>query len=125
MAKADGRPAVEAWLDGVKPGLQPLVRRVDRLILKAMPKVVCAVKWGVPFYGLPGQGWIVAINSFKGHVKLLFFKGGNLKPALPAGKGRNAIDFHSDADLDQNERQVRAWIEQARQIPGWMLRNGP
>src|SRR5262245_8928567 len=80
IAEADGRPAVEAWLDRVKPEQQALVRRLDQLILEAMPDAVCAVKfrkatnpWGLPFYGLPGQGWIVSVNSFKVHVKLMFF----------------------------------------------------
>src|SRR5215831_13058578 len=85
IAEADGRPAVEAWLDRVKPEHQALVRRLDQLILEAMPDAVCAVKfrkatnpWGVPFYGLPGQGWIVSVNSFKAHVKLMFFASGGL-----------------------------------------------
>src|SRR5579859_578119 len=64
MAMADGHDAIEVWLGRVKPELQPLVRRLDQLILDAVPDAVCAVKWGVPFYGLPDQGWIVAINSF-------------------------------------------------------------
>ena len=117
MTRANGRPAVEAWLNRVKPELQPLVRRIDRLILEAMPDAVCAVKWNVPFYGLPGQGWIAALNSFKAHVKLLFFAGSALKPMPPAGKGHNAIDFHSEEDFD--EKQVKAWLQQAKKLPGW------
>ena len=119
MARAVGRPAIEEWLGRVKPGMQPLVRRMDQLIMKAMPDAVCAVKWGVPFYGLPGQGWIAAINSFKAHAKLLFFAGGKLKPRLPAGKGNNAIDFHSDEELRREEKQVKAWLQQAKKLPGW------
>src|SRR5215470_13980590 len=72
IAEGDGRAAVEAWLDRVKPEQQALVRRLDQLILEAMPDAVCAVKfrkatnpWGVPFYGLPGQGWIVSVNAVK------------------------------------------------------------
>jgi hypothetical protein len=83
------------------------------------------VKWGVPFYGLPGHGWITAINSFKAHVKLLFFKSGDLKPALPAGKGNNAIDFHSGEELRLSEKQVKAWLQQAKKLPGWNLKNFP
>ena len=106
-------------MDGVKLELQPLVRRLDQLILEAMPDVVCAVKWNVPFYGLPGQGWIAALNSFKAHVKLLFFAGNALKPMLPAGKGHNSIDFHSNEELDENKKQVKAWLRQAKKLPGW------
>ena len=119
VAKGDSRRAVEAWLDGVMPELQPLVRRLDQLILEAMPDVVCAVKWNVPFYGLPGQGWIAALNSFKAHVKLLFFAGNALKPMPPAGKGHNAIDFHSNEELDETKKQVKAWLRQAKKLPDW------
>ena len=117
--KAEGRAAIEAWLNRVKPELQPLVHRLDALIVEAMPDAVCAVKWNVPFYGLRGQGWIAAINSFKAHVKLLFFAGNALKPAPPKGKGGNAIDFHSEEELDASEKQVKAWLKQARKLPGW------
>ena len=115
--KADGRAAVKAWLGGVKPELQPLTRRIDRLVMKAMPDAVCAVKWGAAFYGLPGQGWIAGMNSFKAHVKLLLFAGRKLKPMLPEGKGHNAVDFHSADELD--EKQVNAWLKQAKKLPGW------
>jgi hypothetical protein len=113
----DGRPAVEAWVGRVKPELQPLVRRLDRLILRAMPDAVCAVKWNVPFYGLTGQGWIAAVSSFKAHVKLVLFAGSALKPLLPTGKGHNAIDFRPEERFD--EKQVMAWLNQAKTLPGW------
>jgi len=125
MAKAEGRPAVEAWLGRVKSEVQPIVLRLDQLILEAMPDALCAVKWNVPFYGLPGQGWIAAINSFKAHAKLLFFAGSALKPMLPAGKGHNAIDFHSEEELLLGEKQVKAWLQQAKKLPGWNLKSFP
>lgn len=118
MASAAGRPAVDTWLGRVKPELQPVARRLDRLIMEAMPDAVCAVKWGVPFYGRRGQGWIAAVNSFKAHVKLLFFRGGDLKPRLPAGKEHKAIDFRSEEEIDV--KQVRAWLRQAKKLPGWL-----
>lgn len=117
-SKADGRKAVEAWLARVEPELQPLARRLDQLILRTVPDVVCTIKWNVPFYGLEGQGWIASIASFKAHVKLLFFDGSKLKPKLPTGKGHNAIDFRSEEELD--EKQVKAWLLQARKLPGWL-----
>src|ERR1051326_7113933 len=119
IASAGGRKAVEAWVNNVKPELQSIARKIDKLILDAMPDAVCVVKWNVPFYGLRGQGWIVAINSFKAHVKLLFFGAADLKPKPPAGKTHNAIDFHSHEELDHHLKQVKAWLQQARELPGW------
>ena len=74
--------------------------------------------WGVPFYGLPGQGWIVSVNAFKAHVKLMFFAGSALKPLPPATVPHaRAIDLHADEELD--EKQIKAWLQQARKLPGW------
>lgn len=122
----DGRPAVEAWLTHVKPDHQSIVRRIDALILKAIPDAVCAVKfrkpsnpWGVPFYGLAGTGWIVSVNSLKAQVRLIFFAGNALKPIPPlaAPPKARAIDVSTGDELD--ERQIKAWLQQARKLPGW------
>jgi hypothetical protein len=119
--KLRGRPGVEAWLDGVEPpALRDVARRLDALVLDAMPDAVCDMKWNVPFYGRRGQGWVASLGAFKAHVKLLFFDGGDLDPKPPQGKGRNAVDFRSAADLDEHEEQVRAWLEQAKELPGWL-----
>lgn len=125
IAPSDGRPAVEAWLDHVKPEHQRVVRRIDALILKTIPDVVCAVKYrkptnplGVPFYGRTGQGWIVGLNALKAQVRLAFFAGNALKPVPPlVSRTGHAVDIGSDEELD--ERQIKAWLQQAKKLPGW------
>lgn len=125
IAPSDGRPAVEAWLDHVKPEHQRVVRRIDALILKTIPDVVCAVKYrkptnplGVPFYGRTGDGWIVGLNALKAQVRLAFFAGNTLKPIPPlAARPGRAVDIGSDEELD--ERQIKAWLQQAKKLPGW------
>jgi hypothetical protein len=125
-ANADGRHAVEVWLDHVKPEHQALVRRLDRVILEAMLGAVSVVKFrkpsnplGVPFYGLQGRGWIVSVNSLKANVRLIFFAGRALKPMppLPAPPRARAIDVHSDEDLDV--KRINEWLQQAKKFPGW------
>ena len=64
-----------------------------------------------------GYRRIAALNSFKAHVKLLFFAGRALKPVPPQGKGGKAIDYHSEEEID--EKQVKAWLRQAKKLPGW------
>jgi hypothetical protein len=132
---AAGSPGVQAWIDGVKPEHRSLVKRIDALIAKTIPGVRRAIKWrkpsqplGVPFYGLPGHGWIVAMWSFKDRVGVGFFAGTLLHPAPPvtrmAGpwnrgstvKARR-IDIQDEAEFD--EAQLHSWLEQARELPGW------
>lgn len=130
----DGAAGVQAWIAGVKPEHRPLVERIDAIIAETLPGVVRAIKWrkpsqplGVPFYGLPDQGWIAAIWSFKDRVGVGFFAGTLLHPEPPvtamAGpwnrgtvKGRR-IDIHNEAELD--EALLRSWIVQACNLPGW------
>jgi hypothetical protein len=122
----DGRPAVVAALNDIAPEQRALAKRLDRLILAALPGAVSRVKYrkpsqplGVPFYGLPQGGWIVHLNPLKARVRLTFFAGGQLKPAPPiaAPGGSRAIDIASAEELD--EKQLAAWLRQAKKLPGW------
>ena len=123
---ADGRQGVEAWLDHVSAEQQPIVRRLDRLIFEAMPDAVCAIKFrkpsnpfGVPFYGLPGGGWVTSINSLKAQVRMIFFAGRSLEPMPPfaAPPQARGIDFRSEDDVD--DKQLKSWLRQAKKLPGW------
>jgi hypothetical protein len=131
----DSVAGVQAWLNGVKPEHRSIVKRIDTLIGELIPDVRQAIKWrkasqplGVPFYGIPDQGWIVAMWSFKDRVGVGFIAGTLLDPEPPvtsmAGpwnrgttvKGRR-IDIHDESEFD--EAQLRSWISQARDLPGW------
>src|SRR4051812_50160985 len=83
----DGRPAVKAWLVGIDPAQRRLARGIDALILATLPDAGSAVKYrkpsqplGVPFYGLPGKGWVVFVNSPKGRGRGTVFAGAPPKP---------------------------------------------
>jgi hypothetical protein len=112
-----------------------IAKRVDALIAKTIPGVRRAIKWrkpsqplGVPFYGLPDQGWIVAMWSFKDSLGVGFIAGTLLDPEPPVAKmagtwnrGSMAkarrIDIPNESEFD--ESQMRSWLEQARELPGW------
>jgi hypothetical protein len=116
---------VTAWLNGIPAEQRRLARRLDALVVQAMPGAVQAIKYrkpsaplGVPFYGLPETGWILHVNELKGRVRLTFLAGGKLKPMPPLGSGATrAIDIPNDADVD--EKQITAWLRQAKKLPGW------
>jgi len=122
----DGRSAVQAALAQVAPEQRRLAKRLDRLILAAVPGAVSRVKYrkpsqplGVPFYGLADAGWFVHLNPLKSRVRLTFVAGGKLRPRppLPAPGGARAIDIASEEELD--EKQLTAWLQQAMKLPGW------
>jgi hypothetical protein len=79
-----------------------------------------AVKWNSPFYGVEGQGWFVSFHCFAKYVKVAFFRGTSLTPALPGdskSKTTRYLDIREDDRLD--EKQLASWIKQAAAIPGW------
>lgn len=118
IAKADGDGPVQAYIAAM-PGWKSRVgRRLDALITRTVPGVRKAVKWNSPFYGMEGRGWFVSFHTFTNYVKVTFFMGTSLTPVPPGGMAKEArwIDIHED-DLD--EAQLKRWIRQAADLPGW------
>ncbi len=124
-AKADGGADVQAWLDAVKPEHKALVKRIDALIGKTIPGIQRHAKWrkpsqplGVPFYGRPGQGWLMALWSFKGYVAVALYARG-LDPAPPVTAFVQARGLHIHNDAEYDEAQLRSWLGQSCDLPGW------
>lgn len=118
IAKGDGDAPVQAYIMAVPGWKRGISEKLDALVTRTVPKVVKAVKWNSPFYGVEGQGWFLSFHVFTNYVKATFFKGTSLEPAPTGGTGKDArwIDIH---ESDLNEKQLAAWIKQAAAIPGW------
>jgi hypothetical protein len=118
IAKAEGNVPVRAYIAAMPGWKRDVGRRLDALIVRAVPGVRKAVKWNSPFYGVEGQGWFLSFHVFTHAVKVTFFRGASLRPVPPGGKGRDArwIDIHED-DLDK--AQMATWVKQAAALPGW------
>ncbi len=122
IAKADGDAPVQAYIAAMPDWKREVGRRLDALIVHAVPGVSKAVRWNSPFYGIEGEGWFLGFHVFTRYVKVSFFRGAALQPVPPGGTGKDArwIDIHKD-DLDeaQMEAQLATWIRQAAALPGW------
>ena len=120
VPKSDGAGAVQAWIDLLPDWQTARARRVDAVVTRQVPNVHKAVKWHGVWYGVPGQGWFLAVASFKAHLKLVFFDGASLTPVPPgplATKPMCALDVREADKLD--EAQLAGWVKQASQLPGW------
>ena len=122
IAKADGDAPVQAYITAMPGWKSDLGRRLDALIVQAVPDVRKAVKWNSPFYGVENQGWFLSFHVFARYVKVTFFNGISLRPAPPGyterSKDARWMDIHEDDDLD--EAQMIAWVRQAAALPGWI-----
>jgi hypothetical protein len=121
IAKADGDAPVQAYIAAMPGWKRDTGRRLDELIVGAVPGVRKAVKWNSPFYGVEGQGWFLSFHTFTKYVKVTFFRGTSLRP-LPPGESKHKevryLDIHEDDRFD--EAQIATWIRQAAALPGWV-----
>ena len=110
---------MQAYIAAMPGWKSDVGRRLDALIVGAVPGVHKAVKWNSPFYGIEGQGWFLGIHCFTKHVKVAFFRGTSLRP-VPPGKSKQKevryLDIHENDPRD--EAQFAAWVKQASQLPG-------
>jgi hypothetical protein len=120
IAKADGDAPVQAYIAAMPGWKRDVGRRLDALIVRAVPGGRKAVRWNSPFYGIEGRGWFLSFHCFTKYVKVAFFRGTSLRP-LPPGesksKGTRYLDIHEDDKFD--EAQMATWIRQAADLPGW------
>lgn len=120
IAKDEGDAPVQAYIAAMPGWKQGIGRRLDELVVAAVPGVRKAVKWNSPFYGAPGQeGWFLSVHCFNKYVKVAFFRGMSLRP-VPPGESKSQdtryLDIREDAPLD--EAQLTSWIKQASKLPG-------
>jgi len=120
IPKGDGDAPVQAYIAAMPEWKRDIGKRLDALIVRAVPKVRKAVKWNSPFYGVEGQGWFLSFHVFTHYVKVTFFRGTSLEPLPPSpSKDKNTryLDIRKEGF---DEAQFVKWVKQAAAIPGWM-----
>ena len=121
IAKGDGDAPVQAYIAAMPGWKRDVGRRLDALIVRAVPGVRKAVKWNSPFYGAGPEhnGWFLSFHCFAKYIKVTFFRGTSLRPA-PSGTSKHPevryLDVYEDEAFD--EAQFTAWVKQASQLPG-------
>src|SRR5687767_11723522 len=126
IAKADGNAPVQAYIAAMPDWKRGVGRRLDKLIVRTVPKVTKAVRWNSPMYGMEGKGWFLSFHVYSKFVKVTFFDGASLRPLPPGGTPKSGdtrwIDIHEDDQLD--EAQLARWVKQASKLPGWGTTSG-
>lgn len=119
IAKGEGDAPVKSYIAAIPGWKRELVKRLDALIVKAVPKVHKAVKWNSPFYGGEGrEGWFLSLHCYTKFVKITFFRGQSLKP-VPPGPSKVADTRYADIhEGELDEAQFTSWVKQAAKLPG-------
>jgi hypothetical protein len=122
IPKGDGDSPVQAYIAAMPGWKQEVGRRLDALIVRAVPDVRKAVKWNSPLYGADDDGWFASFHCFDRYVKMTFFRGTSLDPVPPvSSKTPETRYFHIHEDDDLDEKQLTAWFRQASELPGEKL----
>ena len=120
IAKADGDAPVQAYIAAMPEWKGDVGRRLDELIVRAVPGVRKAVRWNSPFYGVEGRGWFLSYHVFTRYVKVTFLNGASLSPLPPVeSKDKDTRYYHIYEDGQIDEEQMADWIRQAAALPGW------
>ena len=119
IPKGAGNAPVRAYLAALPGWKRNVARRLDALIVGAVPGVRKAVKWNSPLYGIDGESWFLGMHAFTKYMKVTFFRGRSLHP-LPPGESKmpevRYLDVREDDEVD--EAQFVAWVQQASRLPG-------
>ena len=119
IAKGEGDAKVQEYIAAMPGWKGDVGRRLDSLIMKAVPGAHKAVKWNTPLYGITGDGWFMSYHCFARYVKVAFFRGAGLEPPPPGPskqKDVRYLDIHEQDAID--EAQFIAWVKQASKLPG-------
>jgi hypothetical protein len=110
---------VKAYVEAMPGWKRAVGRRLDALVVRAVPGVRKAVRWNSPFYGVAGRGWFLSWHCLAKYVKVGFFRGASLRPLPPvASKMKDVRYFHVHEGDSIDESLFGDWVRQAAALPG-------
>lgn len=120
IAKGYGDAPVQAYITAMPGWKSDVGRRLDEIIVRAVPGVRKAVKWNSPFYGVADedQGWFLAFHCFTKYIKVTFLRGTSLKPVPPGASKHRDVRYLDIYENQLDEAQLADWVKQASLLPG-------
>ena len=111
---------IEDWMaNRIMPGIHPLIKEIDNLILASVPELHFAIKWGNAYYGTRALGWIIEVAAYDVSANVVFLSGVTFDPQPPMGTGAQTryIKLRSVAEL--RESPLMDFVTQAAKTVGW------
>jgi hypothetical protein len=119
IAKGYGDAPVQQYITAMPGWKSDVGKRLDGLIVTAVPNVEKAVKWNSPFYGAEQDVWFLGFHCLTKYVKVAFFRGAHLNPAPQGPSKQNDVRYLDIYEGDAiDEAQFIDWVQQARNLPG-------
>ena len=100
----DASAQIDAYIAGLTAWQRAIVVRLRELIHETAPELHEEWKWGTPIFSAKSP--VVALGTFKDHVKINFFKGALLADQRPFNAGleaktSRAIDIREGEPVDE------------------------
>lgn len=118
IPKGYGDAPVQAYIAAMPGWKHDVGRRLDALIVGAVPGVQKAVKWNSPLYGMEDDGWFLSLHCFTRYIKVTFFRGSSLRPIPPGASKHKEVRYLDIHEGQLDEAQFVDWVRQASQMPG-------
>jgi hypothetical protein len=118
IAKGYGDAPVQAYIAAMPGWKRDVGRRIDELIVGAVPGVRKAVKWNSPFYGVEDNVWFVSFHCFTKYIKAAFFRGALLRPVPPGASKQKEVRYLDIYEGQLDEARFVDWVKQASRLPG-------
>jgi hypothetical protein len=121
IPKGYGNAPVKAYIAAMPGWKRTVGRKLDALIVAAVPKVHKAVKWNSPLYGMEDDNWFLSLHCYTNYVQVAFFRGTSLKPMPPGESKHPETRYYNVYEDDLDEKQFTKWVKQAAKLPGEKL----
>ncbi|MBP7242277.1 DUF1801 domain-containing protein [Amaricoccus sp.] len=119
IPKGYGDGPVQAYVAAMPGWKQAVGRRLDALIVAAVPEVRKAVKWNSPLYGMDGETWFLSFHCFDRYVKVAFHRGAGLDPPPPVPSKQPQVRYlHIHEGESVDAARFSDWVRQASRLPG-------
>lgn len=109
---------IEAWIANAKPGLNPIVSALDRIIIAELKNPRYAIKWGKAYYGSVQFGWCIELAAYDVSVNVVFLNGSRLDEPPELGDETRFVKIRSAAEAESD--QLGEWIRQSCSMTGWV-----
>ncbi|HRP07431.1 MAG TPA: DUF1801 domain-containing protein [Gemmatimonadales bacterium] len=116
---AESHAVTREWIDSMMPRIAPVLDLLDREIRAAIPDVQYAVKWQKAYYGTAELGWVIELAAYHISANIVFHGGADFDPPPPLGSTDRSRYIKLMSLEEAGSEQVRDWIRQAAQVPGW------
>ena len=116
----DDHTIIKEWtVNRIMPGLQPMIKKIDRLINENIPNLQYAIKWGNAYYGSRELGWLIEVAAYDVSVNIVFLGGAKFDPKPPLGTGEQSRYIKLRTMDELNDKMIIDYIQQAGRIDGW------